>query len=202
VDGARDFLFAGARLTLDEDGELLRGDALERRKELAHHGRAPDEPAEGIALGRSGDRGALLGLEAEETVADRQLRAWRELHVDHTVGSQPGAVRASDVADADAVANARELDVGAAHARVLDDEVVRGMTTDGRGRPGDGERPPGRRSRDGDELGHRLATGGNDGIELCTPSNLAAHCPTTIRRVTAPGSISFPDPGPGTGCGT
>jgi hypothetical protein len=91
-------LFAGAGLALDEDGEVLRRNALERGEELPHRGRPADEPTKRLAIGRRGGHRGFVDLEPERRVADHDLGADRELDVVHAMVAEPRAVRAADVA--------------------------------------------------------------------------------------------------------
>ena len=98
MNRAGDFFFARAGVALHENAERLGGHAFEHREELAHFGRAAEKAFEARRGRALHGGGALVGIDAQERVADAHGRAHRELRFEQAVISDPRTVGASRVA--------------------------------------------------------------------------------------------------------
>ena len=99
-------------LPLEEQADVLRRDALERREELAHRRRLADELPERLLRRSCAARlRAVVEVEPQARVADDELGARRELDLRHAVRAEPRAVRAARVAHVHALAAAPQLEV-------------------------------------------------------------------------------------------
>src|SRR5262249_26527017 len=125
----RDELLAGARLAVDEHGEIGGRDALDAIEDHAHRGAPADEWAERKgALGLHALR--RRRLERELDAADDDRRALHDKSFDDANACDPNAVLASEVADANAAIGCDELRVKLADLLVRNDEIARCIAAD------------------------------------------------------------------------
>jgi hypothetical protein len=103
-----------------------------------------------------GRRGVIVSIDAKDRIADRDLASEGEIDLGDAVGSEPCSVGAPCVTNVHPSIATPELEMYAADARILDDEVVRGVSTDGGRDPLHCQCPPsagaGYRRDPGDEL--------------------------------------------------
>ncbi len=148
----------------------------------------PDEVAERIAYAERGGRRAVVVLEAQRRSAHDDLAAGRELHLGDAMGTQPGTVRAARVVHVNSVACAPDPQVDAADARVVEHEIVRRVSADGREGARHCERATGARTGRRDELGNgREGPLPDSGIDLGAATRLVLrHSSGTIVAASGP----------------
>src|SRR5207302_5832613 len=112
----------------------------ERGEELAHADGARHQSAKARLSGDGGRKRVVVELDAKERRSDQDLRDGRELDVGDAMLPEPRSIRASDVSHPDAARGSHELEVNAAHLRIVDVKIVGRVTPDGGERSRERER--------------------------------------------------------------